>query len=140
MPVAVADVKSPKGLIESAMFPDENTVALDVRLTAYIDEGESRATPIADADANDDAVKAWTYWRAFTAVFIRLSASPSSATLNDQASASYLLTQIQHFRDMAAEQRGIFDALLLTAAEPVAAVVPLPVAAPSGAARTVFGW
>ena len=139
MAVTPATVRSPVGLVEPAMFPAEDMVALDERLAAYIAEGESHATPIAAADENDDAVKAWTYWRAFTAVFIRLSASPASVTMNDQGGKQHLVTQIENFREMAAEQRARFDALILAAAD-VEEVVPLPIAPASGATRTVVGW
>jgi len=116
MAVLPADLKAANGgrIEPGTMFPEESSVALDQRLQKYIDEGLAKAVAdgLSGPAEQDAATKAWAYHRAFDAVFIRLSSNPSSVTLNDQGGSSFLVTQIQNFKDLAFEALGEYDVIV----------------------------
>lgn len=135
MAVAAADLKSPAGEIEGAvLWPGETDSQVTARLSAYVADGETQAAEIA-AGSRDAAVKAWAYYRAYMAVYMRLTAEPSTVTVNDQATVSMLVTQIQNWKDLADAKLASFTDLLdsATETEPTATQ-------PTVAARTVFTW
>lgn len=125
---------APEGEIEPAMFPTDTAEQLAHRVQAYITAGTEKASADGvDAGDLDDAARAWAYYRAFRAVFVRLSATPSSITLNDQGGTARLLTQIVHFDKLAADYLTEYTGLVPAAA--VARVVPQ-----SAATKTRITW
>lgn len=118
MAVTAADLQAPKGVIEpESMFPGLDAVALNDRLTQYIADGVTRVGAILTGTDADDAVKLYAYHRAYLAVYIRLSASPNSATLTDQASYAFSSAQIKAFGDLAQRYLADFEALILVPQE-----------------------
>lgn len=83
MPITLADVKSPAGDVDGAVwFPGESSGDVDTRLTGYIADAYTKTD-------DDDAAEQWVYYRAATAVADRLGGSSGgSRTLNlvDQGS------------------------------------------------------
>jgi hypothetical protein len=99
------------GLIESGFFPNVSAPDVLSRLDAYLVKGRAAALALGVVDPEPAAI-AWAYHKAFTAVFLRLSAAPSTVQLNDAGQRSYLITQIQNFKDMADEQLALYNAQL----------------------------
>lgn len=129
MAVTPDDLKSPTGRIDPAVFfPGEQTVDVDVRLQAYIDEGESEAADIAsDVDAFDAAVILWAYYRAFDAVHMRLVGLPSSIDIAEEGSTSYTSSQIETFGLKAADFLASFRASVDVSGEIVQRIPSGPV-------------
>lgn len=84
MPVTLANVKSPAGDVDGAVwFPGELSGAVDARLSGYITDAIARSD---DAQAQAQ----WVYYRAASAVADRLATNATSRTiaLVDQGSKS----------------------------------------------------
>lgn len=111
--VAPEDLIAPRGLVELFMFPGEDRDQVGVRLGAYIDEAVGKQTTAVDA-----ATTAWAYYRAFTAVVLRLSTLAEQVDAADEHSHRYGSKQADRLREMAAEQLAEWN--VLTAA-PVSA-------------------
>ena len=136
MAVTPAELLSPTGEIEgAALWPGENDAAVSARLAGYIADGVDKAARVTDPGDNDAAVKAWAYHRAYQAVFVALSRIPSTVALNDQGSASMLVTQIQNFKDLADDKLTEFNGLLPAGEGTATTVAPASVSAP-----TTFTW
>lgn len=110
---------APEGEIEPAMFPGDSPTALADRVQAYITAGTDKATAdgVAAGDL-DAAARAWAYYRAFRAVFVRLSASPSSVSLANQGGSSRTTSQISEFAALAEGWRTDYLALVPEAPPP----------------------
>ena len=136
MAVTSNDLLSPAGELEPAvLWPGEASSDTTARLTGYIEDGVAKAASVSDATANDTAVKTWAYYRAYLAVYLRLTATPSTVALNDQGSASMLVTQIQNFRDLSDAKLTEFNRLLPADEVTATTVAPASVSAP-----TTFTW
>lgn len=129
-----AQLIAPEGEIEPAMFPGDKAEALESRVQAYLTHGYEKATAAEVLDADrDDAARAWAYHRAFRSVFVRLSASPASVSLDAQCSTSRTAQQIAEFGRLAAQYEAEYLGLVPVAQTPK----PAPT---SGAVRTVISW
>lgn len=109
MPVAASELRAPKGDIEDSLFPGESSTAISARLQGYLDEGYVKAAAENVLAAKQDAAaKAWAYHRAYRAIYVRLTANPSSISLNDQGSSSFLVTQIENMKQLADSALAVF--------------------------------
>ena len=118
MAITGADLIAPGGEVEAALFPGEDNAAITARLDGYVVDAYARINAAAPGMAEaekDRAAEDWAYHRAFTAVFLRLSAEPARAELEDQGSRSYLVSQIQSFKTQAQEKLQEFNRRLETA-------------------------
>lgn len=95
MAVDGTDLISPAGEIDPSLFPDDGENELPERLDAYLLEAEGKKSGV-----SDEGKKAWAYFRAFRAIFIRLSSTPS-ATFDDQGNVKYSDKQIENFNTIA---------------------------------------
>lgn len=111
MAVTPQQLLAPVGEIESSFFPTDDDVT--ARLQHYVDDALAK-----EPTASDDAVKAWAYHRAYRAIYVAMSASPATATLNDEGSRSYLVTQIQNFRDLSDAKLREWERLIAAAEAP----------------------
>lgn len=115
MPVNAADLVAPSGELEGNLFPGEDPAATGGRLDQYIDEANSL---IADMDSQpdnpDSAVKAWAYHRAYRAVFIRMSADPTRANLDDQGTEQFDVKQADRFRTLSEEKLDLWNRLTIS--------------------------
>jgi hypothetical protein len=108
VPLELADVKSPAGEIDTAVwFPGEATV--DTSLSGYIADAESESD-------DEDAQEQWVYYRAATAVADRLAGGTgASVTLAfvDQGSKTTTATpaQADYWAAKAAAYLAAFEAL-----------------------------
>lgn len=97
-------------------------------------EGYSRAAALTGAAA-DDAARQWVYYRAYRAVYLRLSTNPESVQFEDAGGHRYGEEQAPRFLRLANQARGEFDVLLSRAADSV-----LRFQQGSRAVPTVFEW
>lgn len=114
MPLIAAQFLSPLGDIEAdTMFAGEDEAVVRTRLQTYIDEGYAKASAV-EASLMDFAVSAWVYHRAYKAVFISLSGTPSSAAMADQGSTLFTAAQIANFLDLSKAALADFNGYLVT--------------------------
>lgn len=97
MAISGSNLVSPMGEIDPSLFPDDDENQLLERLDSYLTEAEGKS-----AGVSDNGKKAWAYYRAFRAVFIRLSSTPG-ASLDDQGNIKYSDAQIANFNAVASE-------------------------------------
>lgn len=97
------DLIYPTGELQPGLFPDGG---LEEHLEAWIEEAGSKT------DDDSPAAK-YVYWRAYSAVAIRLAMTPNSES-NDsqqtQRSKSWGKDRIEFFEKKAAEYKAAFDA------------------------------
>lgn len=106
MAVAPAELIQPDGELEAAWFPGEDEQTLEKRLETYLAEGAALSEEATDPDA---ATKAFGYWRAYEAVYLRLSGSPASVGVVGHMNRQYTQEQLRAFRAKAAEWRATFE-------------------------------
>jgi hypothetical protein len=112
MTLSAAQFLAPLGDIEAdTMFPGEADSVVRTRLETYIAEGYAKSSAL-DASVWDFAVSAWVYHRAYKAVFISLSATPSSNAMADQGSTLYTQAQISNFNELSKEALADFNNIL----------------------------
>lgn len=114
MAITAEDLIQPTGELEPAWFPADDEAAFEERLGAYIAEG---AEASAEAEDTDAATRAFAYWRAYEAVYLRLSGSPASVGIVGHLNRQYTQAQVQAFRDKAAQWRSVFDGYVAGASE-----------------------
>jgi hypothetical protein len=110
MALSGVDLIAPAGEIEEVLFPDEDYTELILRLEYYLTDGYARASGL--TDKIDDAARAWAYHRAYKAVYLRMSASPSETTLNDQGQAVFHKDQAERFLALSEEYLEEFEDLV----------------------------
>lgn len=94
--ITPGDLRSPKGDLGDSLFPGESSGKLEERFQGYLDEGYSKASAAAlTGEDADEVAKAWSYYRAYQAVYVRMLNNPSSVTMERQGSASTMWSQIE---------------------------------------------
>jgi len=76
MTLTSADFIYPTGEIQASFFPKETLATL---IDAWIDQAETKVASIAAAD-QDTAAAFWVYYRAYSAIAMRIGANPSRMT------------------------------------------------------------
>lgn len=95
--VTIADVSTPTGELDRALlFPSLTQAQFEEKIDGWIADAIARVPTASDA-----AIIAWVYHRAFSAVHVRLAATPHRADLEEGGSYSYLQSQIKAFKDLA---------------------------------------
>src|SRR4051812_21423845 len=107
-----SDLLEPKGELDPGLWPGIDLSVVSANIEEYLTEGYGRAAPIADAGDKDEAAKQWSYYRAFGQAYRRLVRNPSTVSLNDEGSASTLLTQIEHVGELSDKALAAFNDLL----------------------------
>lgn len=109
-----ADLLSPAGPVESFLFPGEDSKALATRLTGYLTQAYADARVAAQTDAlkKNALARAWALYLVYTAVYSRLSANPATITVTEKGGHGYTATQVQSFKDLAAQYLADFNGLL----------------------------
>lgn len=95
MTVIVDDLKYPTGQVQETHFPGES---LDLILSSWLVEAVSKASTV--TVGQDDAIKDWVYYRAFSAVADRLASEPDSAS-TDGVARTLSTSRVQYFRNLA---------------------------------------
>lgn len=148
MPIAAADLLEPTGEVAPELFPGDapppaaGAGTLLGRLATYLADGYARAAAVADATQKDEAARQWAYRRAFRAKYQEMNRKASTVDVKDEASRSFLVTQIQNFKALADEAEETYAAIpgvLPVVAEPPAAAA---VAAPpvSRSTANLIAW
>lgn len=111
--ITPGDLRSPTGDLGDSLFPGESSGKLDERLQGYIDEGAAKAAAasVIGEDASDLA-KAWAYYRAYHAVYVRMLNDPSSVEMAGQGSKSSLWSQIEAMGKLADAAKATYEDLL----------------------------
>lgn len=107
------DLRSPTGDLGDSLFPGESPSQLETRIRAYLDEGYTKAAAasLSGADA-DDAAKAWSYYRAYQAVYVRMLNNPSTVIMERQGQNSTLWSQIEAMGKLADTWLATYQGLL----------------------------
>lgn len=107
--VAPEDLIAPKGLVELFMFPGETREQVGDRLGSFIEEAVAKqTTPV------DQATTAWAYYRAFSAVVLRMSVLAEQVDVTEEHSHRFGARQGDRLREMAQEQLAEWQALTAT--------------------------
>jgi C4-type Zn-finger protein len=117
VPLTGADLIAPKGEIELALFPGEDSAVLQVRLQGYLDQAYTQLDALTFPDTTDldQAASAYAYYRAYKAVHLRMSASAATASIEGEASRSFLASQIATFAELRDDYEQKWDDVLALA-------------------------
>lgn len=140
MPLTAADLIAPKGEIELSLFSGEDVAALDARLQSYLTEAYTKLGTLtlpAGTDL-DEAARAYGYYRAYKAVHLRMSSTAATATIEGEASRTFLASQIATFADLRDENSEIWTDVLALGDEIV--VERHAIEAPQGPQMIVPTW
>lgn len=109
-----ADLLSPKGPLDGSLFPGEQSNVLEGRLNEYLSAGynDERVAAQPDSTRRDQLAMAYALNKAFTQVYIRLSANPLSITETEKGSHAYSSAQIENFNKLATKYWSDFLGLL----------------------------
>jgi hypothetical protein len=136
MAITSADLLAPLGDIEPSFFPSDDPAALDARLNAYIADGEAQAAAAQVPEVNTDAaVEAWAYYRAYKAIWLRLSEAPSSLSMIDQGSRSRTDQQREAFHQLWEQYLTLWNGLTPAPSPSIEAA-----RAPGGVAYNRYVW
>lgn len=92
------------GDITTSLFPADDTPTLKAYLSKKLDEGYTRAlavVPGLSVPNRDACAIAWAYSRAFLAVWLRLSATPSEIGVQGESTTKRTDAQIATFKEFA---------------------------------------
>jgi hypothetical protein len=131
-----ADLIEPKGELSKGLFPeDETDQVFEDRLQSYLNSAYALLTQaaIADLALRDKGAIAYAYYRAYDAIYRRLSITPISVSLTDQGARTYSRDQIATFRNLALDWLAEWE-------EIVPNLTPPPATAPTAPAKTIFTW
>lgn len=101
MAVTNADFIAPTGELTADMFPGDT---LSTNIDAWITEAEAKAA------SNDDAQKAWVYYRAWTGIANRLGTTPAEVDIEGEGNVRTLKEQIAFAQSRAAYWRSEYEA------------------------------
>lgn len=99
------DFISPAGLLTTDLFPGRDLTAL---VEAWLAEAESKSSAAATLEQQNEAIKAWVYYRAYFDVWQRLSSNPSSLAL-DGTSMSMGQEQIASYLNLWKSYQGQYN-------------------------------
>lgn len=134
--INASSLLAPGGEIEPEFFPEEDLDKVTERLDAYLTEGYAKAAALSAGTDRENAATAWAYYRAYSAIYRRLLAAPSTWSLADEGSASYTQKQIESFQSLAAAKLEEFEVWVPVTAPSVASALPLS----SGSTYHTFAW
>lgn len=110
-PRVSSDLLQPGGLLTPGMFPNLSSGDLDSMLMTFLNDGYERAADITTPTQprKDQAATSWAYHMAYKVIWQRLSVNPATSDVKNQASQTYLQSQISTFEKLAAEQLSAFQ-------------------------------
>lgn len=126
MPLTGADLIAPKGEVERALFPNETDAALAARLDGYLADGQARAAATLTVQADiDRAATVFVYYRAASAAYSRILASPTSVTVANEGGTVFTTEQLRALKGRADDYKQEWLSLI---ADPTVSpgVTPLP--------------
>lgn len=135
MPVLPENVRSPEGHIVDAMFPGIDTDDIDTRIQVWITQAETQLASLdlgLEASEEDAAVRAWVYYRAFSARAVELASMPSSISIPNEESTTRTADQRALFERLADEWLDSYQGIVVVEYEDSGSVVP-----PTGSSKTI---
>lgn len=114
MTLTADDLLEPKGELDATvLFPDAAPVDVKARLTSYLDTAaDELGSAGVDSARVDRGARVYAYHRAYQALFLRLSANPTTKSLTDQGSLTYSMQQLVTFDTLSKQYRAEYDAIL----------------------------
>jgi hypothetical protein len=107
------DLRSPTGDLGDSLFPGESPSKLEERLQGYLTEGYAKAAALAyTGEDADDVARAWAYYRAYHAVYVRMLNEPSTVQIEGQGQKSSLWPQIEAMGKLADAAKATYEDLL----------------------------
>lgn len=132
--ISPGDLRSPTGDLADSLFPGESASQLEARIQGYIDEGAAKDAVVSLTGTDlDDALKAWAYYRAYSAVYVRLLNNPSTVVVSEQGQTSSLWSQIEGFSKLADQWLAYYRQALPASVESTPQTLP-----PSGGVPNEF--
>lgn len=125
----------PSGRILPALFPGEDAATVEERVQGYLDTAYALASVSAAADP-DAAAKAYTYWRAFDAVCMRMMREAARLGLAEQGERTVLDSQLKFWQGERDRARADFE--VLSRAVPDEGEEPNPRGAPMASTSTAL--
>lgn len=119
MAISVEDLFEPLGPLEEEFFPEAGDESqgedplsdeLDDRIQSYIDQSVAKVAAYAGAGVmdTDAAVKAWSLYLAFHALYLQAVNRPASASLDGLGAAGYAKDQREAFQAQALHWHGVY--------------------------------
>ena len=139
--LTAADLIAPKGEIEKSLFPGEDAAALELRLQSYLDQAYAKLDTLTTLPASidvDEAAQSYAYYRAYQAVHLNMSRQAATASIDGEASRSFLASQIATFAELRDSNLSAWNDVLAAADVPVDEKRPID--APSGVALVIPIW
>jgi hypothetical protein len=90
MSLEPSQLKAPEGELEDFMFPAGD---IDTRIAAWLEEAADKVATLSSSD-QDNAARAWVYYRGFKAFVLRVTATPAKRTM-DSGKTEYEFTSEQ---------------------------------------------
>lgn len=139
-PHVAADMLQPLGLLTTGLFPQfDDPDDVDTFFETLLADGYTKAD---DAGVDDtqqskrDAIAiAHAYYLAYMSIWQRMSATPASASIDGEASRTFLETQIQAFEKLKDSWWSTYQSLL-----PVTSTVVTRTRNASGCVPIIYGW
>lgn len=106
MPITSSDVTAPTGELQASWF---STPDLPTAAGIWIALGASKVPDGATQEQADAVVLAYTYWRGFSDVLLRMASDPNSVSIDKgDISAAYAADQRKYFAQKVAEWKAAF--------------------------------
>lgn len=129
MAVVAADLTFPTGEIQPQWFEGQDLPAL---LATWIGIVEPVVPPAATPEQADAIVTAYAYWRAYSAIYMRMAGDPNSVALSGELSAGWAPANTKAFFTRAEWWRLRYEAEVAGVEETVAAeTVRVPLGGPA---------
>lgn len=121
-PHVPADMMQPAGMLTLSLFPNySDQTALNEFLEGLLAAGYENASDLDEQDEKDGAALAFAYYRAYDAIYQRLLNSPSTASIDGEASRQFLWSQIEAFQKLSDRYKGEYDAFFDASGEGISA-------------------
>lgn len=115
MALSAGDFTEPEGELRPEMFPGVTDLkATDGYLDTWLSEANTKvsgSTASLSAEEEEDAKKAWVYYRAYHQVWLRLTTNPRQEDLNEDGSLRYSDEQVKALEELAATYKEIFEGI-----------------------------
>lgn len=140
MPLTALNLIAPEGEIERALFPSEDAAALEMRLQTYLTTAYTMLASLSLPTGVDldEAARVYAYFRAYQAVHLIMSRTAATASIDGEASRSFLVSQIEAFETLRDKYEQLWQDVLVLGDEPV--VERRAIDAPSGVQQVIPIW
>jgi hypothetical protein len=96
MAITTESLTAPAGRLASSLFPTDDEEQFEARLEAYVADAEAKTAVITDAVKQEEAQLAWAYYRAYDAIYERMTTSPIEVDLDVGGRGTFSTKQIEN--------------------------------------------